>query len=188
MFAGWSVAQTVPHWFDIISQLLPTHNCSSVNNADSLFQVLDSCSAVGGEQFWLVTDSLSPDGSGAGVSSKPRSMWCHKEQSRGMRMSTRSPIVWRVKKPCDSCILWSKVFRGVGYTIESHPGLLNPKMLFIERTDCKALIKPSCHVSTEQIHGSLPGELRPRASTHPLPLLPWLICGWKTILLALILE
>lgn len=87
MFADWSVAQTVSHWFNIISQLLPTRNCSSVNNADSSFPVLDSCSAVGREQFWLVTDSLSPDGSGAGVSPKPRSMRCHKDRSRGMRIT-----------------------------------------------------------------------------------------------------
>lgn len=143
MFADWSVAQTVSRWFDIISQLLPTHNCSSVSDADSLFPALGSCSAVRGEQFWLVTDNLCPDGSRAEVWPKPRSMRCHKEHSRGMRIaSMRSTIIWTVKKPCDSSVLWSNVFQCVGYTMESHPGLLNPNMLFIERTAYKALIKP----------------------------------------------
>lgn len=95
------------------------------------------------EQFWLVTDSLSPDACWADISPKPQSMQCHKEQSRSMKITVyQLPHCLEGKEALGQLHLLEQGISGAGFTMESHSGLLNSGMFFTERTFSKALIIP----------------------------------------------
>lgn len=106
--------------------------------------MLNSCSAVSREHFWLIPDSLSPSGRGIEVSPRPRSKWCHKEQRRGM--STTAPgsqlSVGKIN-PGTALSFEARCFQGLDCTMKIHPRPLNPNKLFTGRTACKALKNPS---------------------------------------------
>lgn len=99
--------------------------------------MLNSCRAVSREHFWLVPDNLSPNGRGIEVSPRPRSMWCHKEQRRGMSTTGSQLSVGRIN-PATALSFEARCFQDLDCTMEIHPGFLNPNKLFTGSTAWKA--------------------------------------------------